>query len=59
MKRVLIVGDHPHADETGTVGDSSDPDIAGMWRVELDSATSTYATACYAELRNLRFIGGK
>jgi hypothetical protein len=54
-RRVLIVGDHPHRGEVGTLsGEVLQPPDGGpeMARVDLDGGFAT--DACYAEAKNLQ-----
>jgi hypothetical protein len=52
--RVKIIGNHPHAGETGTV-DMDAPTVMGMFEVELDP-NDMNIDACYADLKNLKKI---
>jgi hypothetical protein len=48
-QRVLIVGDHPHRGEAGTIRDDL-PTLHGMWLIDLDPKAMT----CYAGRAHLR-----
>lgn len=52
VRRVRIVGDHPHRGASGTVRDDK-PMRLGMWEVDLDSDKHG-ADGCYVEPENLR-----